>query len=60
MWAEMIRIVRRGEPGTAAYHNTAGSCSTRKVVMRSFVDQALRILARSGDDPDFTAVIRMC
>jgi hypothetical protein len=58
-WAASIRIVRRGEPGTAAPHNAWGSCSTRKTVMRLVVDQASRILPRSGECISFTGPLRM-
>ena len=33
-----------GEPGKAASNNESGSCSTKNVVTRSFVDQAFRML----------------
>src|SRR5512134_1350718 len=45
-WPAIMRIVRRGAPGTAAVHSPAGRRSTRKTVTRLLVRQVSRIVAR--------------
>src|SRR5262245_29439695 len=52
MWPASIWTVRRGEPGRGATHTVSGSCSTRYMVTRLLVDQALKTLARNAGDGD--------
>ena len=46
MWPAIIRIVRRGAPGTAVAHSPGGMRSTRKTVTRLLVRQVLRMVSR--------------
>jgi hypothetical protein len=51
MCPAIIRIVRRGAPGTVAAHGSAGKCSKRNSVTRLLVLQAEKIVShRSGAD----------
>src|SRR5262249_60578557 len=50
-----IRMVRRGEPGTAAVQSSSGSRSMRKIVVRLFVDQAFKMLVPSAEVSDAAA-----
>jgi hypothetical protein len=48
-----MRTVFRGAPGTAAFHSTGGSCSTKRAVTRLFVRHAaMSVARRSGTGPD--------
>jgi ATP-dependent protease Clp ATPase subunit len=42
----------------AASHNAAGSRSTRKIVTRSLVDQAFKIVSRSVEEVAVTGSLR--
>src|SRR5213594_2708667 len=46
MCPAIMRIVRRGAPGTVAAQRPRGKCSKRKRVMRLLVLQAARIASR--------------
>ena len=49
MWPASMRTVRAGEPGMGALQRAGGMRSIKKIVVRSFVAQAARMLAGSAE-----------